>query len=184
MSNATDALVAACQVLTEAIRTSAVDPADAVQMLAAFIGFEPVAGSPDPATAAAQQATASLMRRCALASLALACANYNPASSTEAIALRGQVVALFDGEVVLAANVGDRDTYRTLRALRTAVSADLNARAATLPALVTVTTPVPEPSLVLAWRLYGDTMREPGLVARADVIHPLFMPISFEGLSS
>lgn len=184
MSDATDALVAACQVLTEAIRTSALDPADAVQMLSAFIGAKAVAGSPDPATVAAQLATASMIRRCALASLARACADYNPASSTEAIALRAQVVALFDIEAVVAADAGERDVYRTLRALRTAVSADLNARAATLPALVTIATQSPEPSLVLAWRLYGDTMREPGLVARAGVIHPLFMPTSFEGVSS
>jgi prophage DNA circulation protein len=36
----------------------------------------------------------------------------------------------------------------------------------------------------MAYRLYGDTTREPGMVSRADPIHPGFMPPSFEALSA
>ena len=184
MSDATDALVTACQALTEAIRGSALDPADAISMLAQFIAYAPVQDSPDANTQAAQTATASMMRRCAFTSLALACAAYNPTSSTDALSVRALVVPLFDAEITVAADAGDRDAYRTLRALRSAVSTDLVTRAANLPAIITVTTRQAEPTLVVAWRLYGNTMREPGMTARADVIHPLFMPTLFEALSA
>ncbi len=76
------------------------------------------------------------------------------------------------------------DIYRAFRALRSAVAEDLTTRGTNLPALVTANMPQSEPSLTLAMRIYGDTRREPGLVARANVIHPLFMPTSFEALSS
>jgi prophage DNA circulation protein len=98
--------------------------------------------------------------------------------------VRNQVLALMDADILLAADAGEQDAYDALRALRAAVSQDLTTRGVTLPALVTVTTPQPEPSLALAWRLYQDTRREPGMVARADVIHPLFMPTEFEALSA
>jgi prophage DNA circulation protein len=184
MSDATDALATACQALTEAIRQSALDPADAATMLMSFIASAPIASDPDPVVMAAQQATAAIMRRSAFVSLAIACADYNPASSTEAQGLLSQVTGLFDIEAVAAADAGEQDVYRTLRALRSAVAKDLSTRGANLPALVTVTTPHSEPSMVLAYRLYDDAYREPGLVARADAIHPLFMPTSFEALSS
>ena len=183
MSDATDALAAACQALTEAVRQSALDPADATAMLMAFIASPPAANDPDPAVLAAQQAAAAVMRRCAFVSLALACADYNPVSSTEAQALLSQVTALFENEIVAAADAGERDVYRTLRALRSAVAKDLSARAANLPALVTATTPRSEPSMVAAYRLYDDIYREPGMVARAGVIHALFMPTHFEALA-
>lgn len=183
MSTATDALVAGVQAVTEAVRNSAADPVDGVRMLVQLIAAPAPAPSPDAATATAQTATAAMVRRCALASLARACASYSPTTSNEAQALLAQVGTLFDAEILVAADSGDRDAYRSLRALRSAVGADLAARGTNLPSLVILTTPQPEPSLTLAMRLYGDAYREPGLVARADVVHPLFMPMSFEALS-
>ena len=167
MSAATDALVAACQALTEALRNSAVDPADGVRILVQLIGTPVDTGSPDTTTQGAQLAASAMLRRCAMVSLARACASYNPASSTEALALRSQVVALFDTEIVAAADAGERGVYRMLRTLRSKVAADLTARGTDLPALVTLTFPQAEPSLVLAMRIYGDTYREPLMVARA-----------------
>ena len=184
MTVASDALVAAAQALTEALRASAVDPADGVRLLVQLIQAPAAPVSSDATTAAAQGATATMLRRCAFGSLAQACAQYQPATSNEALALVAQVGALFDAEILVAADAGERDVYTALRALRTAVAQDLTTRALNLPSLLTVTVPQPEPSLVLAMRLYGDSYREPGLVARADVVNPLFMPIQFEALSS
>ncbi len=124
-----------------------------------------------------------MLGRCVLASLARACAAYRPASSTDALALLGQVTALFDAAVVNAADRGERQAYTALRGLRSAVAADLTARGADLPSLVALSTPQSEPSLVLAMRFYGDAYREPGLVARAGAVHPLFMPVQFEALA-
>lgn len=163
----------------EAVRASAADPADGIRMLVQIITALSAA-MPQP-----QAAPAAMVRRFALSSLARACAAYNPSSSTEASALRAQVVALFDADVLAAADAGDRDAYRALRTLRTAVAQDLATRGTNLPALVAATTPQPEPSLVLAWRLYAEARRETGLVARAgSVIHPLFMPTQFEVLTT
>ena len=46
-----------------------------------------------------------------------------------------------------------------------------------------VVTLQPMPSLAEAWTLYQDTTREPGLVAASGAAHPLFLPVSFPGLS-
>ena len=184
MSDATQTLAFSVQSLMNALRATTLDPVDAVTLLVRIITTPAAPPLADPGAQAAQVATAALVRRTALCSLAVVCAVYYPASSTEALALRAQVTALFDAEITAAADVGDRDVYASFRALRTAVSQDLTIRGANLPALVTVTTSQPEPSLVLAWRLYQNTRREPGLVARADVVHPLFVQNSFEALSS
>ena len=170
--------------MTEALRGACVDPADAIRVLALFVAAPGVVDSAQPTVRAAQLATAALMRRAGLVSLALACADYSPASSTEALAVRDRVLALFDADILNAADMGDDAVFDALRSLRGAVATDLTDRAAQLPAVITVETAQPEPSLVLAYRLYDAVRREPGMVARAAVIHPLFVPPVFEALSS
>ena len=183
MSSASDTLAAAAQALTEAMRQTAADPADAIRILGAFIA-SPLPPVADPIARIAQAATAALFRRAALASVALACADYQPASSTEADATVARVAGWLSAEATTAADAGDDAAYAALRALQTAVVADLRARSASLPELATVALPGALPSLVLAFRLYGDTFREPEMVARAAVRHPGFMPGLFEALSS
>ena len=172
-------LAGAVQALTEAMRATAADPVDAIRILAAFVARPAPAG-----TTPTERAVAAAFRRAALASMALACSAYQPASSTDARAVRAQVAALLDVEMTAAADAGQADSYAALHALRGAVVADLSARSASLPDLVTVTLPGALPSLALAYRLYGDTRREPGMVARAGVVHPGFMPPAFEALSA
>jgi hypothetical protein len=86
MSAESDALSAACQSLTDAICATSPDPADGIGLLVRFVGTTPAPLSFDIATAEAQHATATMIRRCALTSLAALCASYNPTSSTEALA--------------------------------------------------------------------------------------------------
>ncbi len=183
MSAISDQIAAQAQAMTEAMRTSCADPTDAIRILAGLLATPlPLLLQPD--AAAAQAALAAVFRRAALGSIALACADYQPASSTEAAAMIARVGNLLEAEIIAAADAGQTASYVALKRLRQGVVADLRARSANLPSLVTVSLPGNLPSLAAAYRLYGDAMREPGLVARAACIHPGFMPPSYEALSA
>lgn len=188
MTAATDNLSAGLFALTEAVRGACADPADAVRLLSELAGYAPavaIAAAPiGAAIAAIQSATASLARRAALASLALACADYQPTSQDDALAVRADVTALLDAEIIAAADAGDGTSYAALRTLRAAVIADLTTRGAQLPRLTLVTSPVPMPSLVLSYRLYGDASRADELTARAGAPASLFLPTEFRALSA
>jgi prophage DNA circulation protein len=179
----TDALAAAALNLTEAIRASTSNPLDAIRLLISLMNA-PLPNYTDPFATTAGLLTAALFRRCCLTSMAMASADYQPASSTEANALIAQLGGLFDTEILAAADAEEDATYGALRDLRAAVIADLRARSASLPELITVALPGNLPSLAAAYRLYQDSTREPGMVNRANVIHPGFMPPSFEALSA
>jgi len=131
----------------------------------------------------ATAAFAALARRAALVSLALACAAWQPTTYDDAINTRNAVCALFDAEIVATADAGLDATYQSLRDLRAKVALDLATRATALPQIITVTLRTPEPSLVVAYRLYGDATREADMVQRANPRHPGFMPLSFAALS-
>lgn len=133
--------------------------------------------------AVAQGATADLFRRSAAAALATAATQYEPASSEEAKSVRDLVVGVLDAEITTAGDQGEDGVYAAFRALRAAVVQLLNAVGASLPTLMTVTTARPMPSLALAQRLYRDPTRSDELVAKANPIHPAFMPTTFQALS-
>lgn len=187
MSAASDAFAAASAALAAALAASTADPADAVRLLLPLCTWQPTpvfGGGPLASVMAEYQAAIMRNLHCAaLAALAVASSNYRPISYQDALALRQQVCGALDAEATIAADAGDDATYQALRDLRSAVALDLAIRGASLPALIEVTTAVPMPSLVEAWALYGDTSREPSLVASADPPHPLFMPLSFPALS-
>ena len=172
---------------TEALRLCCNDPADAVRLLSRLAGFSAAAASSAApiavAEAAARQAVAAMCRRAAMVSLVKACADYLPGSYDEAASLRQSVATLFDDELARASEEAGGDSYRALRQLRADFVADMNERGAQLARLRTVTTAVPTPSLVLAYRLYGDATRADELTARADPPHPGALPLSFQALS-
>lgn len=180
-------LPAAARGLTETVRAVAPDPADQIRILSDMAAYAP---SPGPSTApvgmaiaAMQAATASLFRAAALISIANATASYQPSSYDDAVAILLAVTALFDAEILAAADAGATPSYLALRSLRAAVTADLLARAANLPHLRTVTNRLALPSLTLAYSLYVDATRSDELIARGNPISPLFMPLSFVALS-
>jgi len=179
VSAGTDALASGIAAMTEAVRNACADPADAVRLLSGLAAFAPA----DP-TSPPQAAMAALCRQSALVSLARACATCQPTSYDDAVAIRAGVAALFDAAALDAADAGQGALYGSLRALRNAVVVDLNARAALLAQLRTVTTPTPTPSLVLAYALYGDAARADDLTARSGAPHPGFLPTSFQALSA
>ena len=181
-------LAAGIAAVTEAIRVAAAAPADQVRLLSTLAGYTasaPTATAPiGDAIVTASTASAALCRRSAMASLALACRDYAPASSQDAVNLITAVTGFYDAEMLLAADAGDLATWGSFRNARAALVSDLSARAAQIPAQRTVTTADPLPSLVLGYQLYGDASRSDDLIARVDPIHPAFMPIAFEALAS
>lgn len=187
MSAASDAYATAAQQLAQALLNATNDPGDAIRLLLPLTAWTPPAipgsGPLAQQAAAAQDAIADTLRCAACAALAQATALYQPASYQDAQALRTAACAALDAEATLCADAGRDATYAALRDLRAAVAEDLMIRGATLARLVDVTTSAPMPSLAEAWTLYQDTTREPGLVAAANVAHPLFLPVSFEALA-
>lgn len=182
-----NAFSAAAQGLVASLSAACADPGDAQRLLATLAGSvatsQTAGDAIGQAMAAMQSATADMFRRAAVVGMARAAADYQPNSSDDAAALRNTVTAALDAEITLAGDQGADDTYNALRNLRAAVVKDLDARGAGLVGLVTVTTPLPTPSLALAQRLYRDVTRAGELEQEADPIHPAFMPVAFKALS-
>lgn len=131
-----------------------------------------------------QLASGDLFRRAAVSAAAQASANYQPASTDDAVAVRTQVLAVIDLEITRAGDNGEDGVYTALRTLRASVVSDMNVKGAALPTLVTVETGSPVPSLALAQRLYRDSTRSDELVRRAEPKHPAFMPVEFKALNA
>jgi len=178
--------VAAVQALAAAVAATADDPADRIRLLAALARYRPDEttgeGTIGDAMATMQHAVAALCRRAALVEMARAVAASTPPSYDEAVALRDLVCGLLDAEIL---DAGGRDdaAVMALRALKTAVAADLTARgAADLAALREVATGAALPALVHAYRLYQDLGRSDELAAYAAAEDPVFLPLKFEAL--
>src|SRR6185312_15014823 len=151
MSEQTDALAAAVQAVSDAIRAAASDPADQVRLLIDLA----TNGTAD----ATDAPTAALCRRATLSSLGQALADYQPSTYDDAIAVRDAVCTVLDAEIIVAGDAADDASYAALRAMRAAAVDLLTTLGAQLPRLVTITTPTPMPALALAYALYGDTTR-------------------------
>lgn len=182
------AVSAALSALTEAARAGMSDPSAQVRNMLRLAGFS----YPDTYGGAGiggdiaivRDAMASAARRIALASLASACAAYQPSSYDDAANLRETVGDAFDAEILASADAGDDAAYNALRAMRVAVVNDLTTRGASLPSVVTVTTGMPLPSLVVAYRLYGDATRAEEIANASGAANPAFLPISFKALAA
>lgn len=187
MSAATDAFAAAGATLCRALLAATNDPADAIRLLLPLTAWTPppISGTSQMAidARAAQDAIADNLRCAACAALGEATLAYAPTSYQDAQAVRDAVCDALEAQATVCADAGRDSSYAALRDLRTAVAVDLAIRGANLAWLVEVETEAPMPSLAEAWSLYHDTTREPALVAAADVPHPLFLPVSFMGLS-
>ncbi|PXX49369.1 DNA circularization protein [Aquitalea magnusonii] len=183
-----NAFAASVQAVVVNVLAACANPADAISALTQMAQFTPPALPQDTsqigtAMAAAQSATAALLRRSAVIGACQASARYLPTSYDDAVAMRAQMCALLDGEIQFAADAGQDETYQALRSLRAAVVADLTARGGKLSRVTTVTTPTPVPALLLALRLYRDPTRADELIRQASPIHPAFMPTSFKALA-
>jgi prophage DNA circulation protein len=177
----------AAQALAASLLAATTDPSDSVRMLATLANFAPNAPVPASAVGTSMQimqaGCGDLFRRAALIALARASASYQPSSFDDAVAIRNQLYALLDAEILIAGNQGEDGTFNAFRAVRAAVVQDLTTRAADLSMLATVKSNSSVPAPVLAQRLYRDSTRADELVVQCDPPHPAFMPITFKALS-
>jgi prophage DNA circulation protein len=181
-------LDSAAQAFIASVAAAATDPADAVRMIGDLAQYSPTAmttpGQIGAAMSTMQVALAALLRRYALAQLAVVLTTYQPSSQDDANATLGNAVSLFDAEITTAGDAGDDDSYESLRSLRQSVVADLVARGADLATIATFKFQAALPSLVLANRIYRDPTREAQLVQQVVPRHPAFMPTTFQALAS
>lgn len=161
------------------VRSVAQTPGDALSLARSLYRFGTDLPLIVPATASRkaqainQAELLSLVRVVALAEGARAAARVEFDSYQSAIAARDELV---DNLTELMEQEGTADeVFDALRGLRSAVVRDIAARGADLARLVTFTPAVTLPSLVLAQQLYADATREPELLARNRVRHPLFV---------
>ncbi|WP_205191281.1 DNA circularization protein [Burkholderia sp. LMG 13014] len=170
-----------------AVAASANDPADAVRLVSGLVQYSPddvvVPGQIGASMQIVQIATAALLRRYALAQLAVTLSSYQPSSQQDAATVLSSALDLYDAEIDVAGDAGDDDTFVALRSLRRAVYADLTARGADLATNATFSFNTTLPSLVLAQRIYNDVTREPQLLQQIDPIHPAFCPTAFQALA-
>lgn len=182
------AVQTAAQSLLSSVVSSATDPTDAVRLVGDLAQFSPKAittpGQIGTAMLEMQTALAALLRRCALAQLAITLTTYQPISQEDANTVMGTAVGLIDAEIDVAGDAGDDNSFQALRALRQTVITDLQARGADLAVIATFRFQASLPSLVLANRIYRDPTREPGLVQQINPIHPAFCPTTFQALAT
>lgn len=182
-------LVAALAALVEALRLSFTDPADQIRLLLGLAGYSwkgraTCSTGVGAAIAALRGATVVAARRAVALSLASAAAAYRPSSYQDAVTVQQLVTAVLDDAVTAAGDAGDDDVYQALRAVRVAVVTDLATRGGTLAQVRQVQLRQSMPALWAAQRLYADGSRADELIARANPVHPAFMPVSFEALAT
>ncbi|MGF6549306.1 DNA circularization protein [Paraburkholderia youngii] len=181
-------LGAAAQAFVAAVAASATAPADAVRLVSSLAQYSPPSvtqtGPIGSSMLAMQTALAAVLRRYALAQLAVTLTTYQPSSQQDADSMLASAVGLIDAESDIAGDAGDDDTYQALRVLRQSVVADMTARGANVAAIARFTFNATLPSLVLANRIYRDPTREPQLVQQMNPRHPAFCPTTFQALSS
>lgn len=167
--------------LVQALAAACADPADAIRLLEKLIGF---ATDWPAVTVGISVAFSAMMRRAACAALATAAGQYQPASSDDAAAQIGTIGAIISNEAEIAADSGDDQSFKALRAARAAVVEDLRARGATLPQIKLFTPGVSLPSMTLAQRYYRDPARADQLVTQVQPVHPLFFPAEYAALGA
>ncbi len=139
-------------------------------------GGEDAPSSPTPQ---ARQAARNLrairhaFRTAAVIEVSRAAAGMTFDTAADAELLKSELLGHFD---TLLDESEDDGEFAALQELRAAVSDHLDRTAIDLPRLVPYTPPVTVPSLVLAWRLYGDPLREAEICQLNGVTHPAFVP--------
>ncbi len=142
------------------------------------------AASPNAAAAAANAAAMiALGRVAALIAWGEALERQTYASRADAVAARALYAEVIGQELENWTGAAGFSVFTALQDLQGAVVAYLTALMANLAPVVTVTAPQSMPALWWAWRLYGDPSRAVDLVLRNDVIHPSFMPTTFQALA-
>lgn len=88
----------------------------------------------------------------------------------------GQAQSAFLEAIEQAQQRASDAVYRELAQVRVDLVKDLGSRGAGLPSVTRIVPEQTQPSLVLAYRLYGDSRRESELIERNRPQHPAFIP--------
>jgi prophage DNA circulation protein len=180
--------------LASTIVTIATDLAAGMEASVAVAAFEEiitsVAASVDATvgsqwqTSVARNRNASntLLRLAAFAAYCEAIERLSIFDRQTGITLRANVAEYFD-EQLQAMPADDYEIYVPVTRMRDAVIDYLSRAITTLVPSVQVEASASMPSLYWAWRLYADPNRTDELVSRNRVVHPSFMPTSFDALA-
>jgi prophage DNA circulation protein len=155
------------------------------QALAAVIPTPLAVGASPNAVAAAANAAAILAfaRIAALAAWGEALERQTYQSRADAVAARALFAEIVGDELGSWTGAAGFPVYVALQDLQGAVVQYLTQLMANLAPVVTISSPQSMPALWWAWRLYQDPTRAVDLVLRNNVVHPSFMPLSFEALA-
>jgi hypothetical protein len=104
-------------------------------------------------------------------------------SYNQALAYRNRMRLTTDTAIDRASDAGQIAVVRALRDLQAKVTRDLINRGNALARIVTYSTGVPLPSVVLSYLLYQDGNRADELLAENPIDHPSFMPMTGQALS-
>jgi prophage DNA circulation protein len=143
------------------------------------------AGASPNAVAAAANAAAilALARIAALAAWGEALERQTYQSRADAVVARALFAEIVGDELGSWIGAAGFPVYVALQDLQGAVVQYLTQLMANLAPVVTISSPQSMPALWWAWRLYQDPIRAVDLVLRNNVVHPSFMPLSFEALA-
>lgn len=165
--------------IQQLVRSVAQTPRDALALAKVFYRFGLSLPGVTPSTASLtaqwrnQAELLQLVRVAAVSEGAIASTRVVFDSYQDAVAVRDETVETLD-DLMLAASTDE--LYDALRALRSGVVRDIAARGGDLARLVAWTPGTTMPALVAAQALYADATREPELVLRNGIRHPLFVP--------
>lgn len=168
------------QATTEAIATATPDPAERIRLMAVLA---------DTSATIVQlteqvRLLTDLMRRSALIAMARACAEVQPQSADEAMAMRDVVVAHLDAEMAIAGDSGEDATFAAMLELRRAVIVTMNAKGAALPSTRRFTFAGSLPAEVIALLVYRDPGRGDEVAMESGAPHPAFQPVTMRLLST
>ena len=97
--------------------------------------------------------------------------------------LKANIAPSFADAEEIAADAMDSQTYQALVALHAAINNHLVRTALPLPRMVNYSFHEPLPSLVMAYRLYGDASRADEIRDENNIVHPAFCPPSGQALA-
>lgn len=176
-ASAAQALVGSVRQLVRSVATAPRDALSLARTLYRFGALLPAVNANTTsrkAQALNQAELVRLVRVLAAAEGARAATSVVWESFQDAVSARDELVYTLD-EAMLDADVPD-EVYQALRSLSAALVRDVAARGADLARLASWAPVATAPALTLAQQLYADALREPELLLRNGVRHPLFVP--------
>lgn len=150
-----------------------------IRVMADIASTEDTAYHDSAAEKAVALATQLYIRTLAAGAMLWRLMQYIPRSLTDAQGLLEEARRVTDTVLLALADQGNDDGYDVLNTQYTQFVTDWQSKYLSLSSWMTVTIPVPLPSLLLANRLYQDVSREAELVSAASPVHPAFMPVTF-----